>query len=192
MKLNIAVLYGSVRTERQGIRAARFVLKMLEKRQHKITFIDPIEYKLPLLDYMYKEYDEGEAPENMEKIATILDQADAFVIVTGEYNHGIPPAMKNLLDHFQKQYLFKPSGITSYSAGPFAGVKAAVKMRSVLGELGTPSISTIVPYPNVSELFDEEGNTPNELAINSTNQFIDELEWYAEALKEQRKKGKPF
>ena len=192
MSLNIAVLYGSVRSQRKGIRAARFMLKMLEKRRHNVSFIDPMEYPLPLLDYMHKEYDEGEAPENMEKISQMLKKAEAFVVVTGEYNHGIPPAMKNTLDHFQKEYLFKPSAIVSYSAGHFGGVRAGLQMRATLAELGSPSISTMLPCPRVSKLFSEEGDTDNELTHSTASQLLDELEFYAYALKEQRKKGVPF
>lgn len=55
----------------------------------------------------------------MEKLHQILESADGFIIVTGEYNHSIPPALKNLSDHFQTEYYFKPSGIVSYSAGAF-------------------------------------------------------------------------
>jgi len=56
MGFNIAVIYGSVRTSRQGIKGARFLVKKLEERGHNVTLIDPMEYKLPLLDKMYKEY----------------------------------------------------------------------------------------------------------------------------------------
>ena len=56
MKLNIAVLYGSVRETWQGIKGTRFIVNQLEKRGHKATLIDPMEYKLPLLNKIYKEY----------------------------------------------------------------------------------------------------------------------------------------
>jgi len=76
-----------------------------------IHFIDPLEFNLPLLDKMYKEYEPGSAPAPMEKLARLFNESDGFLIVTGEYNHSIPPALKNLLDHFQSEYFFKPSAI---------------------------------------------------------------------------------
>ncbi len=188
----MALIYGSVRTEREGIKAARFMHKMLIKRNHRVTFIDPLEYKLPLLDYMYKEYKPGNAPENIASIAKILMKADAFVVVTGEYNHSTPPALKNLLDHFQIEYFFKPSAIVSYSAGNYGGVRSAIQMRIIMGELGAPAISSILPFPKVQDLFDEEGNILNKKFISGAERFIDELEFYAIALKEQRKKGVPY
>ena len=192
MKLNIALIYGSVRTERQGIKAARFLYNMLQERGHGVTLLDPKELNLPMLDYMYKEYEPGKAPENIQQAGNTLQDADAFVVLTGEYNHSLPPALKNLLDHYQTEYFFKPSGIASYSAGNFGGVRAAIQLRIILGELGTPAVSSMLTFPVVQELFDEHGCVQDEKFIPRTERFIDELEFYAIALKEQRSKGTPF
>jgi len=97
--MHFAVLYGSVRTERQGIRVARYIMAELLGRGHQATLVDPMIDKLPLLDRMYKEY-KNDAPAPLEELATRYRRVDGFVIVSGEYNHGIPPALKNLLDHF--------------------------------------------------------------------------------------------
>ena len=106
MSFKIAVLYGSTRTERIGIRGALFLVKQLKERNFSPSLVDAMEYKLPFLDKMYKEFNKGEAPIEMEKIHKILDEADGFIIVSGEYNHSVPPALKNLLDHFQREYFF--------------------------------------------------------------------------------------
>ena len=124
MTLQFAVLYGSVRETRQGIKAARFIDTQLRRRGHATTLVDPLEYRLPLLDKMYKEYPKGAAPEAMQRLADLYRAVDGFVIVSGEYNHGIPPALKNLLDHFLEEYFFRPSAIVCYSAGGFGGVRA--------------------------------------------------------------------
>ena len=71
MSLHFAVLYGSVRSDRQGIRAARFILRQLARRGHEATLVDPLETRLPLLDRMYKEYPTGEAPAELERLATM-------------------------------------------------------------------------------------------------------------------------
>ena len=63
------VFYGSVRSDRQGIKAVKFVLNKLKERGHDVALIDPVEYRLPLLDKMYKEYARGEAPEPLEALA---------------------------------------------------------------------------------------------------------------------------
>jgi len=141
MNLKLVLLVGSVRSDRQGIRAARFVERSLTARGHDVTLVDPVEAKLPLLDRMYKEYEKGNAPQILENLATLYRTADAFVVVTGEYNHSIPPALSNLLDHFLEEYFFRPSAIVCYSSGAFGGVRAAMQLRAMLCELGMPSIS---------------------------------------------------
>jgi len=192
MELTISIIYGSVRSDRQGIKVAKFLEKMLKERKINVHLIDPLEYELPLLDKMYKEYAPGTAPEPMEKLAELLNGSDGFLIVTGEYNHSIPPALKNLLDHFQGEYYFKPSAIASYSAGSFGGVRAAVHLRVILGELGMPAISSMLPFPLIGNLFDEDLTPKNEFIGPSASRFLDEFSWYAEAFKNQREKGVPY
>jgi NAD(P)H-dependent FMN reductase len=192
MSLNTAVIYGSVRAERrQGIKAARFMVRNLESRGHAVTLVDPLEYKLPLLDLMYKEYEEGQAPEAMEKVGEILRNADGFIIVSAEYNHGEPAALKNLLDHFQSEYLYKPSGIVTYSAGPFGGVRALITLRAVLAELGTPSIPSSFPISKISGAFDDKGKALDQAYERRIGKFLDEFEWYANALKDARNRACP-
>jgi len=189
MKLNIAVIYGSARRDRQGIKAARFVVRKLEGRGHDVTLIDSQEYDLPLLDWMYKEYESGQAPADMQKIADILNAADGFVVVSAEYNHSIPAALKNLLDHYQGEYLYKPSGIVTYSAGPFGGVRALVNLRGILAELGTPSIPSAFPISHIHNAFDADGKALDTPYDERVVKFLDEFEWYANALCKARDQG---
>ncbi|MEQ8926255.1 MAG: NAD(P)H-dependent oxidoreductase [Fulvivirga sp.] len=193
MKFNVSILYGSVREGRLGIRAVKLLDNLLKERGHLTHVLDPEEIELPFLNKMYKEYERGNAPAAMQHIADALNDSDGFIMVTGEYNHSIPPALKNMLDHFQKEYFFKPSAIAAYSAGQYGGMRAAVHLRAILGELGTPSISTIQGYPKIQKIIDQEGKATEEYYIKSTNKFLDELEWYMEAMKVQReKKGTPY
>ncbi len=128
----------------------------------------------------------------LERLATLYRAADAFVIVTGEYNHSLPPALSNLLNHFLEEYFFRPSAIVSYSGGQFGGVRAAVHLQAMLCELGMPSISRTFPVPKVSAAFDAAGTELTPGAGRRFERFAAELEWYAEAMKRQRdEKGTP-
>jgi len=187
----IPVIYGSVRAERQGIRAARFVVERLKLRGHKPVLVDPLEKQLPMLDKMYKEYETGTAPSVMEELADLIRRADGFMIVSGEYNQGIPPALKNLLDHYLEEFFWRPATIVTYSGGRFAGVRAGVQLRTVLGELGMVTIPSQCPYPNVGTTFAEDGTTTEEWIVRQTDAVITEFEWYAHALKAQRALGVP-
>lgn len=192
MSLKIVVLVGTVRSERQGIKAARYVERALVARGHDVTIVDPIVVQLPILDRMYKEYEKGAAPAVLEGLAQLYRSADAFVVVSGEYNHSIPPALSNLLDHFLEEYFFRPSAIVCYSAGAFGGVRAAMQLRAMLCELGMPSISSLFPIPKIQDAFDD-GGVPRDQAIDRRfARFAAELEWYANALREARQKGVPY
>ena len=191
MSLNLPVLLGSVRRDRMGIRAARFVMRVLEERGHAPTLVDPMELQLPLLDRMYKEHPKGRAPENLEKLASLYRAADGFVIVSGEYNHGIPPALKNLLDHFLEEYFWRPSAIVSYSQGSFGGVRAAMQLRMTLAELGMSSVPSLMPIPAIQNALSDDGVPADARLIKLIARFLDEFEWYARALKTERAKGLP-
>lgn len=190
--LNVPVILGSVRRDRIGLRVARYAVEALRGRGHEAPLVDPVEHALPLLDRMYKEYPAGQAPGTLERLAAIIKAADAYVIVSGEYNHSIPPALSNLLDHFLEEYFFRPSAIVCYSAGSFGGVRAAVQLRSMLAELGTPSIPSILPFPKAHEMLDEHGRPTGDRPGRSAARFLDELEWYADALRTARAAGTPY
>jgi NAD(P)H-dependent FMN reductase len=193
INLELPVLLGSVRSDRMGIRAARFILAELQRRGHKPTLVDPLLLKLPLLDRMYKEHPAGQAPPELETLARLYRAADGFVIVSGEYNNGIPPALKNLLDHFLEEYFWRPSAIVCYSAGQFGGVRAAMQLRMTLAELGMPSIPSLLPIPRIGSALQEDGRPVDPAPLDrQAGRFLDEFCWYAEALKQQRAKGVPY
>ena len=192
MGLTIAVLVGSVRSDRQGIKAARFVERSLATRGHEVSVVDPVELNLPILDRMYKEYPAGQAPQALDSLSALYRHSDAFVVVSGEYNHSIPPALSNLLDHFLEEYFFRPSAIVCYSSGAFGGVRAAMQLRAMLCELGMPSISSLFPIPRIQAAFDDQGKPTDVATTRHFARFASELEWYAEAFRDRRLKGVPY
>ncbi|MFN2528232.1 MAG: NADPH-dependent FMN reductase [Candidatus Baltobacteraceae bacterium] len=191
-RLVVPVIYGSVRTQRQGIKAARYILKELGRRGCESMLVDPMETKLPLLDKMYKEFEPGTVPPELEKIAGLYKRADGFAIVSGEYNQTIPPALSNTLDYFLEEGFWRPSAIVSYSAGRFGGVRAAVHLRTMLGELGMPSIPTYMSIPQIDGAFSDEGIPTDPQFTKRNDNFFREFVWYMEALKEKRKSGVPY
>lgn len=193
MSFKTLVFYGSYRRDRQGIKAARFMIDQLQQRNHEVIFADAQEYDFGILDRMYKEYEEGQAPAKMEELAEHIRTADGFVVVAGEYNHSIQPGLSNLMDHYLEEYYFRPAGIVSYSVGGFGGVRAAIQLRSFLTEMGMPTISTIFSISKIGDALDETGVPQDAALIKRVSQFLGELEWYEEALQRQRQeKGTPF
>lgn len=193
MDFKTVVFYGSYRRDRQGIKAAKFIMNQLQKRNHHVVFADAKEYDFGILDRMYKEYEKGKAPEKMEELAEQIRTADGFVVVTGEYNHSIQPGLSNLMDHFLEEYFFRPAAIVSYSLGGFGGVRAAIQLRAFLTEMGMPTISSIFSISKIADALSDEGVAQQESLEKRVGQFLDELEWYEEALQRQRQeKGTPF
>lgn len=192
MSLNISIILSSVREKSQGVKVGKFIQDKCNERGYNSTLIDPKEYNLPLLDKMYKEYTKGTAPQHLEKLHNILSESDGYIIVTGEYNHSLPPALINLMDHFREEYFFKPAAIASYSGGPIAGMRSAIQARIFLGELGMVTTKTIFGIPNIHSAFDSNGVLQDGSMQSKMKRFLDELEWYANALKEARAKGVPF
>src|SRR4051794_1425107 len=109
MANRILVLYGSYRSNRMGIRLARFVMDNFRARGDDVELIDAKAIGLPMLDRMYKEYPKGEAPAELQTLAEKIRGADGFVFIAGEYNWGIQPGLKNLPDHFLEEWFWRPA-----------------------------------------------------------------------------------
>ena len=186
----IVLIVGSVRRDRNGIKVARWMEHKLKERGHEVTFVDPMELNLPLLDRMYKEMENP--PQNLKDLQSAIKNADGYLPVTPEYNHSPAPAMVNTLDYFLEEYFFKPSAIVSYSVGGFGGSLAGSHLRQIFAELGAPSISSLLSISKVKNVFDDDGKLLDESYDKRANRFLDEFEWYVEAFKNQREKGTPY
>ena len=147
----ILVFYGSYRSDRMGIRLAQFVIERLRRRGDDAELIDAKAINLPILDRMYKEYPKGEAPEALETLARKIREADGFVFVTGEYNWGVQAGLKNLTDHFLEEWFWRPAAVVSYSAGRFAGVRAATAWHSILSEMGMVVVSSTIAVGPIAQ-----------------------------------------
>jgi NAD(P)H-dependent FMN reductase len=167
-------------------------MRAISQRGHEPVLVDPLDLQLPLLDRMYKEYPKGEAPHALARLAELYGRADGFLIVSAEYNNGIPPALKNLLDHFLEEYFWRPSGIVCYSTGQFGGVRAAMQLRMVLAELGMPSVPSVLALPHIQDVLDEDGKPSSGHDVHGLDRFLDEFAWYANALKAQQAGGMPY
>ncbi len=154
--------------------------------------IDPQVLDLPLLKkplHFYK--DRTEAPKVLQDTDKLIREADAFVLVSAEYNHSLPPALTNMMNHFPlSSYKYIPSGIMTYSLGSFGGVRASVQARTFLGELGSPNCSYVFAIPQIQKALTEGGEpTPDDTHMEKgATKLIDELEWYANALKNHKEK----
>src|SRR6202045_2384035 len=190
----ILVFYGSYRSDRIGIRLAQFVVERLRRRGEDVELIDAKAINLPMLDRMYKEYPKGEAPAVLEELAKKIRAADGFVFVTGEYNWGVQPGLKNLTDHFLEEWFWRPAAIVSYSAGRLSGARAATAWHGTLSEMGMVIVSSTIAVGPISQTLSAQGEPVGEAgkALDASfPRFADDLMWWVEAAKEQRQRKQP-
>jgi NAD(P)H-dependent FMN reductase len=194
MAHRILVLYGSYRSDRMGIRLAQFVVDRLRGMDQEVELIDAKAVGLPMLDRMYKEYKPGEAPPAMEELAGKICNADGFVFVTGEYNWGVQPGLKNLTDHFLEEWFWRPAAVASYSAGRFSGARAATAWHGTLSEMGMVVVSSTIAAGPIAQTLSAEGQPVGEggkALEHAFPRFADDLLWWVEAAKEQRARKRP-
>jgi len=191
---SILVLYGSYRSDRMGIRLADYIVARLRGRGDAVELIDAQAVGLPMLDRMYKEYQPGTAPDAMESLAGKIKAADAFVFVTGEYNWGVQPGLKNLTDHFLEEWFWRPAAIASYSAGRLSGARSNSAWHSTLSEMGMVVISSTLTVGPIAQTLDDNAQPTGEAGKALDRAFLrfaEDLAWWTEATKTQRAKQPP-
>ena len=190
----LLVFYGSYRTDRQGIRLADFLVRRLRSRGEDAELIDAKAVGLPMLDRMLKEYPAGTAPAALENLGARIREADAFLFVTGEYNWGMQPGLKNLTDHFLEEWFWRPAAIASYSAGRLSGTRSSYAWHNTLSEMGMVVISSTLTVGPIAQTLNEAAEPIGAAGAaleRSFSRFADDLAWWTEAAREQRARKMP-
>ena len=196
MPHSILVLYGSYRSDRMGIRLADYIVAALTARGDAPELIDAKAVGLPMLDRMYKEYPKGDAPPALETLAAKIRAADAFVFVTGEYNWGVQPGLKNLTDHFLEEWFWRPAAIASYSAGRLSGARSNTAWHATLSEMGMVVVSSTLTIGPITQTLDVDAKPIGEAGHSldrAFGRFADDLTWWTEAaLAQTARKPPPY
>src|ERR1700755_430038 len=145
-----------------GTRLAQLFAERLVGRGHEVELIDAKAVNLPMLDRMYKEYPKGQAPDTLERLAGQIRGGGGVGFVHREYNGGVQPGLKNLTDHFLEEWFWRPAAIVSYSAGRFAGARAATAWHGILSELGRVVISSTIAAGPIAQTLTEDGKPAGE------------------------------
>lgn len=178
--MRIEIVSGSPKKNSTTYRLALHLHKLLtEKTEHDVDILDVREHPLPLLQKVFTTPDD--APAEHKELAKRMFAADAFIIVTPEYNGSYSPAMQNMFDHFPKQH-HKVFGLVTASPGALGGIRAAMQLQQfVLALFGIPSPYMLVT-PQVDKKFDAEGNLLDASFQKSIDVFVNEYLWLAEKL----------
>ena len=182
-QITIAVLAGTTRVKRESIKVANYIAEFGRKQKGvEIILVDPMDFNFP---------GDGDDPEGKDpKYTAITEKADAFFIITPEYNHSFPGSLKRMLDSELENYIHKPVAIAGASSGGWGGVRAVEALVGPARELGLAVTCTSVYFPRVATMFEENGELKAEhveLYTKNTQRAYDELLWMARALKYARR-----
>lgn len=189
--MKIAVILGSIRGVRRGSRVAKWLMPQLEKlKEIEVELLDLVDYPLPF-------FNEANSPEGLKgnytnevakKWAAKIGQADAFILVTPEYNHGTSAVLKNALDWVYYEWNKKPVAFVSYAPGAGAGIRAVEQLRQNVIELQMAPMDKALHISQVLEAIDENGILLQGRYAEQLVKVVDELLWWASALKTAREK----
>jgi NAD(P)H-dependent FMN reductase len=179
-KLNLALILGSNREGRFGHIVARWVAIQIEaSKEFAVDVIDPAALALPSRH-------ERVASAAVMALRERIARADAFIVVTPEYNHGYPAALKFLIDSVDDEWHAKPVAFVSYG-GISGGLRAVEQLRLVFAELHAVTIRNTVSFAYAREQFDSGGRLlhapPAEKAMSALQS---QLAWWGKALRKAR------
>jgi NAD(P)H-dependent FMN reductase len=179
--MNIEIVSGSPRAASVTHRLVLFLEKYLKnKTEYNIGVIDVRDWQLPLLQQeVYS--NAGKAPSILQPLAKRIFEANAFILVTPEYNGSYTPALKNIFDHFPKQ-AHKAFGIVTASTGAFGGMRATQQMQLLINALYGIASPVMLVTPHVDKKFDGEGNLLDEAFQKIADVFLSEFLWLAKSL----------
>ena len=190
--INIKIILASIRSNRFGDKPAKWILNIANKTEGiSAELLDLKDYQLPIFAettspaYVTGDYATPEVNRWAQKIA----EADGFIIVTPEYNHGYPSSLKNNIDYLYKEWNNKPVCFVAY--GSTGGTRSTQQLRQVAVELQMAPIRSSVHIISPWLLVEEDGSLkPGALDsyAKSGENMLAQLLWWANALKNARGK----
>ena len=179
--LHIAVLIGSTREGRFAPTVAGWFAEQARLRTDiEVDVIDLLDLELP-------RHLTGQRDSATAAYAARIDRADGYVVVTPEYNHGYPAALKHAIDLCHGEWRNKAAGFVSYG-GMAGGTRAVEQLRQVFAELHVATIRDGVSFHFVGGRFDEHGQPHDADGVNqAATTMLDQLVWWASALRAARR-----
>jgi NAD(P)H-dependent FMN reductase len=178
--MRIAIISASPREKSVTHRVAVFLQNYFEEQtDHEIDMIDVRDYHLPLLQDVWTSVEK--TPDEFKPLAEKMFGAEAFIMVTPEYNGSYAPGMKVIFDQFPKQSR-KTFGIVTASPGAMGGMRATQQMQLLVPALFGILSPYMLVIPGVDKKFDAEGNLVDEGFRKAVDTFGREFLWLAESL----------
>ena len=179
----LAVIEGTTRERRESIKVSRYVADFAHRQPNvEVIFVDPKDFNFP---------GDGNDPEGKDpRYTEITERADAFFVITPEYNHSFPGSLKRMLDSELATYSHKPVAFAGVSNGGWGGTRAVESLVPAVRETGLVVLSWDIYFPRVQDIFDENGQMKPEFEpryTKSLQKLFDELLWMARLFKQGRR-----
>lgn len=182
--MKIEIISGSPRGNSITNRVALHLKKQIQDRtDHEVGIIDVRDAEFPLLQAVFTSVES--TPDPFKEIAERMFSADAFILLTPEYNGSYSAALKNLLDHFPKQHR-KVFAIATASTGMLGGIRSALQLQELIFALFGIGSPYMLVTPQVDKKFDEEGHLLDPAFKKSVELFVNEFVWLAEKIVDEK------
>lgn len=183
---NIAIVSGSARIGRQTPKAVNHLANVLEKHEkvNQVTILDVKEYDFPIMEE--RRGRNPNPPARLDEFGNILNNSDALVFASPEYNGSFSGALKNTLDYFYPEYGKKPIGVMMVAAGGMGGINASHDVQKYILGLGGYPMPYKLLVGQVYKAFDENGAPIETRLADSFQKFAEELVWLTEAISRQK------
>jgi NAD(P)H-dependent FMN reductase len=165
-------------------KAAYYLKNELINRNIETDLIDLAEDPLPILRERANHH--PDPPENALQISERLHNADALLLVTPEYHGSVSGVLKNAIDYYWHEFKKKPIGVVATSAGKFGGINASTHLQQIILSIGAYPMPLKLLVPQVDSAFNEDFEPQNNNIIKSTEGFLDEFLWFADALHQKK------
>ena len=184
--MNITLLSGSSRTPNFSYRIAINLKAELEKNhpQHTVSILDIRNFQVDFVQNTFG--DKALIPERLRGLGELTFDADAFILISPEYNGSYSSVMKNLLDHFPK-FSKKVFGICTYSTGALGGMRAAQQMQNMICGFFGIACPQMLLVGAVQNKIDENGNFIDISFQKNVSTFLGEFTWLGEAIEAAKK-----
>ena len=188
--LNLKMIIGSTRPGRVGPAVADWIIERARARgDFEVVVTDLAELNLPMFDEPNHPRLHQYLHQHTKDWSAIVDAADAFVIVTPEYNYGYPASVKNAIDYLHREWQHKPVGFVSYG-GVAAGTRAVQQLKQVVTTLRMLPVTDSVNIPFYNQFLDSDGVfQPNAVLEQAADAMLDELVRTEAALRPLRSSG---
>ena len=182
--MRIEIISGSPRTNSLSHRVALHLKNWLSQNStHDVDIIDMRDWNIPPIQAAWSSVDK--APVEFQPLAERIFNADAYILVSPEYNGSYSPAMKNLLDHFPKRH-HKPFGIVTASPGAMGGIRASQQLLQLVPALFGIASPYMLIIPAVDKKFSADGDLLDESFQNGVHNFVTEFLWLSEKIVEEK------